>query len=184
MEHKISDLKIGDAIGIYINRVEGGITMGPSLEGKQEYYTLVAFGGTVYNNNTGQAYFTDTMEPLGLPLHDSNIHEVKPGAALSVIKQIMLKQAHQIGKWAISQYYEQFGSFPVQKGDKVRINTSGGEYSYQSINRKLNIRNNHKILNSKNLEFVDFIDGEITVRCIDSDSIARTGMQAIDKVLE
>ena len=183
-KYKIADLKIGDTIGIYINRQEGGASMGPSVEGKPEYYRHVAFGGHVYNNNTGQGYYLDTLEPIGIPLHDSCIFEVIKGHSREVVKSILREQAKQVGRWAVSSFVNEFNSFPFSIGSRVTINCYDCKYSYKAINKVLGIRNNHKVLTSKNLELIDYNDGIITVKCLDTNKTAQTGTEAIERVSE
>lgn len=183
-KYKISDLKIGDKIGIYIHRTDGGASMGPSVEGNPEYYRHVIFGGHIYNNNHGQGYYLDTLEPIGIPLSDSCIFEVIKGGAIEQMKQIMLKQAKQIGRWAISRFVEEYNEFPIVMGSRVLINGYSNDYGYKVLNKKLGIKNNHKVLSSKELELIDYQNGIITVKCLNTNKTAITGMQAIEKVYE
>ena len=182
--YKISELSIGDSILIYIDRGEGGATMGPGTEGKKEYERWVAFGGTVYNDHCGQGYYRDTMKPIGMPLHDNCIFGVQKGAAIDVIEIVMKEAAMSIGRWAIRNYKVQFHKLPFDVGCRITI---GPDYEYKKINKALGIRNNHVVLTSNNLVMVSnpmivSNDNIITVMDNNTKKSAQVGVEAVWKV--
>ena len=179
----LSELQIGDIIGIHIDRYDGGAVMCPSYHGKKQYYKEVAFAGTLGDGRVCHAYYIDTLEPLGLPICASEIFKIikQDIATIEIMKQIFLKQALTIGRWAIKQYVDTFNQFPFQTGICVKINNYG-DYSYQSINKQLGITNEHKVLTSKNLLLTHYENGIITLKDIVTGKSAKTGMCAISSV--
>ena len=178
--YKISELSIGDAIKIYIHRQHGGATMGPSVEGIEEYARWVAFGGWVYTNENGHAYYMDTKESIGIPLHDNCIFGVEKNAAIDVIEEIMKKDALSFGRHFITNYKMQFHKLPFNVGDTIRM---GPESEYKKINNRLGIRNNHSVLSSKNLILVNNPLMEtrevITVLCKLTNKMTQVGLEAV-----
>ena len=119
---KISELKIGDMIQIYINRGESGASMGPSIEGNIEYLRWVAFGGHIYTNDIGEGYYMDTKTPIGIPLHDGYIFGVQKNSAIDVIEQIARVDALSHGRWHLKNYKTLFNKLPFPIGTRIRCN--------------------------------------------------------------
>ena len=179
-KYKISELSIGDSILIYIHRQEGGATMGPSVEGIEEYARWVAFGGWVYNETNGQGYYLDTKLPIGIPLHDNCIFDVRKGESIGIIEEVMRKEAVKIGRWAIINYKMQFHKLPFEVGVHIKM---APEAEYKKINKTLGIRNNHAVLSSKNLILINnpLMENRevVTVLCKDTNKMAQTGLESL-----
>ena len=142
---KLSDLEIGDELIIYVKRGEGGVAMGPGVEGQDEYLTRVVYGGNVYTDTTAAVYFSDG-EPLGLPITERDIQEVYPKEGLAIIEEIYREKSRSHGGHFTRTYMNLFEKSPFEDGDHVTTN-----HNYGKENRVFTIRNNHKILRAKDL---------------------------------
>ena len=142
---KLSDLEIGDELIIYVRRGEGGVSMGPGIEGQEEYLTRVVYGGNVYTDTKAAVYFYDG-EPLGLPITERDIQDVYPKGGLHIIEEIYREKSRIHGGHFTRTYMNLFETPPFIDGDHVTTN-----HDYGKENRVFSIRNNHKILRAKDL---------------------------------
>lgn len=142
---KLSDLEIGDELTIYVKRGEGGVVMGPGVEGQTEYLTRVVYGGNVYTNTTAAVYFFDG-EPLGLPITERDIQDVYHKEGLAIIEKIYREKSRSHGEHFTRTYMNLFEKSPFVDGDHVTTN-----HNYGKENRVFTIRNNHKILRANDL---------------------------------
>jgi len=141
----LADLKIGDELIIYVKRTDGGSIMGSGVEGKEEYLTRVVYGGNVYTDTQASAYFYDGL-PLGLPLSEKDIQEVYPQNGISFIQEVYREKSRSHGGHFTRTYMNLFESSPFDAEDHVTTN-----YDYGKENRAFSIRNDHRVLRSKDL---------------------------------
>lgn len=152
----IKSLSIGDLILLYVQEMEGGASMGRGVEGNPEFEKWVVFGGSVYTENVGQAYYQDGT-PLGMFLHDSDIFGVKSKEGLPVIRKVMLENARQCGSHHTEHFVELFNECPFHPGEKVGIS-----FDYAKKNKKLGIRSAHSVLKNSGLSFIS-ADNDIAI---------------------
>jgi hypothetical protein len=141
----LADLKIGDEILIYVNRTDGGCSMGRGVEGKKKFLTSMVYAGNVYTDTTGSAYFWDGT-PLGLPITERDIQEVRPQNGLRVIRSVYQEKSRLHGGHFTRSFMNLFDSSPFHDGEHVTTN-----YDYTKENRMFAIRNDHKVLRAKDL---------------------------------
>jgi hypothetical protein len=144
-EIKLADLRIGDEILMYVKRREGGSSMGPGVEGNEDYLTRMVYAGNVYTDTTGSAYFWDG-EALGIPITERDIKEVVPQGGIKVIREIYLQKSREHGGHFTRTYMNLFEKSPFEDGEHVMTN-----HNYGKENRVFTIRNNHKILRANDL---------------------------------
>lgn len=153
----IKDLQPGDLFTSYICRMEGGASKGPGVPEIPENLQNLVFMGNVYNTSMGHALYEDGT-PVGMPFSDHDIVSITPGAGADILQTFMMGLAIEVGRFHLQNYVNHYNTFPVKPGTGVKIS-----HTYPNDNKKLGIRNNHKVLNSKTLEFASLSeDGLIT----------------------
>lgn len=79
---KVTDLKIpiGAKLKLYIQIYEdgSGMSMGPSVEGKQEFLTDVIWDGPIYSDLMGQVKLAKDGRYVGIPVSAKDIIVANP----------------------------------------------------------------------------------------------------------
>lgn len=174
-------INLGDLVKIYVKRGEGGSSMGPSVFGKQEYETWVVYNGTIGKFDVSNCYHIDNLEPVGIPISLTDIVDIKSKAGLSYLEKIWRKDARKIGRWALTNYVQFFAgySFPIVAGEKVYVDNYSKNNSYKVLNKLHGIKNSHKVLMSKELEFISYNAGIVTVKCCITGKTATTWYETL-----
>lgn len=125
--------------------------MGPGVEEDPENLEWVIFMGTLGNKNlVCNAMFMDG-DHVGLPIKLDDIQSYKPRNDKSshVLYKYYLKHARTTGRHYTRQLIDMFNRSPFSMNESVNVS-----YDYAEWNKKLGIRNNHRVLKAKDLVFL------------------------------
>lgn len=155
-------LNCGDTIKVYIKRQECGSSMGPSIQGKNEYLTPVVFEYYVHDSNHMACRYLDGTA-VGLPIHIDEIveHTIgKNGDAgyelmKSILKNYAMRGGHHLLKY-VTIYNELPGSNLLLEID---LNVC------KKYNKTLGIRNNQKFYTNGPFELI-FCDAKNKIATI------------------
>jgi hypothetical protein len=114
---------------------------------------------------------------INYPFRDIDILYVEEGnTGLPIIKSALAKEALLHGGFHLKNYIDTFGEIPLKKGDYIQPLDG-----YDRENNLLNIRNNHKVLNSGDLVFDSWARGN-KYASVKSVGLNKTAFLAINSI--
>ena len=138
----------GDLVLIYINKQDGGTSLGRDVEGNPDYLTWVVHMGYI-TNGIWQGLYTDGT-PIGLYISDRSIKDVRVGEGCNILKSYYKEYARKYALNHMEHYLEEYQESPIYPGEKVMVNPL-----YHKKNLQSKIRSNHAVLRRTDLIYVD-----------------------------